>query len=306
MYMTRFIASAVLLSLCVGCGTASPTGSPKILNAGRQDALPTTKQVEPATKDTEAPPADPAPAPAAPDAPVGEPPVVQQPVAVEPPPPEASTDLYSDSFADVTGSIRWSRNGAKSSEGPPAQRTLFFFSAMPEDGNLAMRIHEDAVTTGPDGQPGVLALSWEEIPAKLPWSGFVYLGRAKKEEHLLLPRVKNARSAIDLEGVRLKFRYRGISPNSEAPVNLKIGCRLEPQLADSYNRRLDLGSFEATEEWGTFNMLLADCTNQDAFFKCLAEEQPAAFKIVWGQQMPISQHHAGDTLLIDDIAITGE
>ena len=35
-----------------------------------------------------------------------------------------------------------------------------------------------------------------------------------------------------------------------------------------------------------------------------AEEKPTSFKIVWAQGGPITNYHAGDTLLIDDIAVT--
>jgi hypothetical protein len=217
----------------------------------------------------------------------------------------AKSEMLHDSFADVGGSIHWNRDGARSAEGPPSQRTIYFFNGMPEDGPLVMRIVEDSATGGPDGESGVLALSWQEIPAKLPYSGFVYLGGRGASERLTLPLLKQAKSADDLRRFHLKFRHRGLNERRDMPFSLVVGCRIEPVLADSYAKRLDLGTFTVTGEWGSFEMGLADGKNSEAFLRAIADENPPSFKIIWSQTGPLANYRSGDTLLIDDIVITG-
>lgn len=212
--------------------------------------------------------------------------------------------LYEDSFADVAGSIRRKIDGKQQpGEGPAASRTVYTFQAPPEDGVLTMRIFEDNRTAGPDGEPGVLAVAWDEIPKKLPWSGFVYLGGAAAGKRMTLPKLQAARTPADLSGLRLRFRYRAVNVSSESPVQLQVDCRLEPVLADSFNRRIDFGVLVATDQWQSFDLSLADGKNLEAFLKTVAEESPPSFKIVWGQAVPIANYHAGDTLLIDDISV---
>ena len=76
-------------------------------------------------------------------------------------------------------------------------------------------------------------------------------------------------------------------------------------LADSYAKRLDLGTFTVTGEWGSFEMGLADGKNSEAFLRAIADENPPSFKIIWSQTGPLANYRSGDTLLIDDIVITG-
>jgi hypothetical protein len=213
--------------------------------------------------------------------------------------------LYEDSFADVAGSIRRKVDGQQQpGEGPPASRTVYTFQAVPEDGTLSMRIFEDNVTTGPDGQPGVLALAWDEIPKKLDWSGFPYLGGAQNGKRMTIAKLQAARTVDDLRGLRLKFRYRGINTSRALPAPISINCRLEPVLNDSYKHRIEFGNLLASDEWQSFDLSLADGTNLEAALKALAENNPPSFKIVWGQSLPITKYQAGDTLLIDDIILT--
>jgi hypothetical protein len=312
--LPRASVLAVLLVICGGCGPKGlriPIGPKQTVKPPSHTLPPDRLEnlVGPANGAAESPKSSPSPEELN-DKPVVEPPAIEPsaaPVpAVESPaksavPPET---LYFDSFGDLTGSIHKNTNGAKSAEGPKNERMIYFFNGMPEDGTLLMQIYEDHQALGPDGQPGLLSLSWQELPAKLPWSGFVYLGGATAERRLTLPPLKQVKAAEDLRGMRVGFRFRGKSADSSTPVNMKIGCRLEPALADSYVRRIDLGTFVATDEWGTFDFALSDGTNIEAFLRCLAEENPPAFKIVWAQSGPVSSYHAGDTLLIDDVTLT--
>jgi len=242
--------------------------------------------------------------------PVGEPAPLEpvaKPLEPAPQPVEPGAILHTDSFADVAGSIHLNKNGMKTTEGSPNLRTVYFFAAKPEGGSFTMQVFEDNTTHGPDGKPGVLSLSWLEVPPKLDWSGFVYLGRTGAMRGLALPQIKQVRTVDDLAGMRLKFRYRGINPNNpdgDKPVKLTIGCRFEPGLDDSFNKRLDFGKLEATDEWSTFEIALQDGKNMPAFLRMLADENPPHFKIVFAQEGPILGYHPGDTLLIDDITLS--
>jgi hypothetical protein len=260
-----------------------------------------TEQAPPSSSaDSETPPM-----PIVPPAETTSPPAESVP-APSPAPTEASAakeDLFHDTFADVTGAIYWDRDGTKSKEGPPNSRTVYFFHAMPDGGPLVMRAVEDNVQNGPDGQPGVLALSWYQLPPKLAYSGFTFLGPTRGR--MPLATIAQARAPDDLKPYRLQFRYRVINEN-EPERSITVGCRLEPMLADSYAKRLDLGSFAGTGEWGTFNVPLAEGTNAEAFLKAMAEEGPTSFKIVWSQSGAYADYHSGNTLLIDDVVITGK
>ena len=92
----------------------------------------------------------------------------------------------------------------------------------------------------------------------------------------------------------------------DTPAQVLLGCRLEPLLADSYAKRIDLGTFTATDSWGSFDMTLADGKNAEAFLRAIAEENPPSFKLIWSQVGSPVSYRAGDALLIDDIAITAE
>jgi hypothetical protein len=217
----------------------------------------------------------------------------------------AADELLHDSFSDVAGTINWNRDGVRSSEGPRGTRTIYFFHGMPEGGPLVMRTVEDHVTTGPDGQPGVLALSWQEVPPTLHYSGFVYLGGREPEKRLALPPLKEARTVDDLARFRLKFRYKAANENAEGPLNLRFGIRLEPMLTEPFAKRLEFGELTATDEWASFETSLADGKNADAFLAMLAGESPAHFKVNWSQSGQLANYRSGDTLLIDDVIITG-
>jgi hypothetical protein len=209
--------------------------------------------------------------------------------------------LYEDSFADLTGSIHWNRNGTKTSEKAPNERTIYFFAAQPEDGPLTMKILEDNETSGPDEKPGVLAFSWPELPGKLDWSGFVYLGR-KGNQRMALPPLQAAKAADDLKKFKLSFRYKAANKDRDK-IALQFGIRFEPMLADSYNKRLDFGAINATDKWETFTAGFAEGKNSEAFLKALAEEKPTAFKVIWAQYGTRASYQPGDTLLVDDLKI---
>ena len=303
-------ATSLLVLLCAGCGKGGlffPALPPQVCPpAVAQPLKQAAPPAAPSLPTNDTPQAEPAPANDTPAPTVAsETPRAETPAAESSQPASDPQDaLYSDAFADVQGSIKRKTNGANRSEGPAHTRLIYFFSPMPVDGPLVMQVIEDMTTRGPDGEPGVLALSWQEIPPKLQYSGFVYLGGAAAAGRMTLPALGKAKTSDDLKGLRLTFRFKAAKAGSDSPVKLNVGCRLEPTLPDSYTKRLDLGTFTATDEWGTFEISLQDGTNSEAFLRTLGEENPASFKIVWAQVGPITDYHAGDTLLIDDLKVT--
>lgn len=256
----------------------------------------------------------PAPAPPSPAQPrdvqspqesFGEEPPLPAPLAVDPAAAMESPGLlFTDSFADVQGAIK-RHNGSKLvNEGPRARRLIFPFLGKPKDGTLLLQSMEDSITPGPDGEPGVLAMSWQEIPGSIVYSGFAYLGGNTEETKLTLPRLQAARTAEDLRGLRLKFRFRGLKTNPERRAEIKFVCRLEPNVPDSFSKRLGMGTFVATDAWGVYDAPLTEGDNQETFLKALAEEMLTGFKIIWSQSGSIGNYQPGDTLLIDDVVIS--
>ena len=336
----RCLATAsLLLIVFTGCGpkgirvpvpgrakvvTATPPATaPAAAPVMKEEAPQTEKEAEAKTSPAATPPEK------SPAAEVSPPTARSQPGESSPAPAEAKKEdpsplpggegkeqtLYADSFADLKGSVKRHVDGKTQQEVPGNTRTVYMFRGMPEEGALVLQVLEDMKTSGPDEKPGVLSLSWQEVPGKLPFSGFVYLGRAAAAERMTLEPVQLAKSAADLQNLHISFRYRAINDkavekgdageNAKAakPVKLDMGWRFEPALADSFKKRLDFGKFTATDEWGTVDVCLKDGTNMETFLRTLADEHPVSFKIVWAQGDPIANYHAGDTLLIDDIVI---
>ncbi len=291
----RAIFPTILL-ICAGCGAKGTTSSPMIVApSARPPEAAASESTSGSPAATKREPIEASSLPSS-DAPPAQP-------GVEPATVAARSELFRESFAGVSGSIQWNRDGGKSAEGPPSERTIYFFNGLPEGGPLVMRIVEDGSLAGPDGEPGVLALSWQEMPQKLPYSGFAYLGGRDAAKRMTLPLLAQAKSGEDLRPFRLTFRYQGMNERRDLPFSLNIGCRLEPLLADSYAKRLDLGTLIATGEWGSFEIGLADGKNPEAFLRAIAQENPPGFKLIWSQTGPLTNYRPGDTLFIDDIVI---
>jgi hypothetical protein len=211
--------------------------------------------------------------------------------------------LFADSFADVEGSIKRHKGASAMPEGPRPSRAVYPFMGKPEEGSILLQVVEDIASRGPDGQLGVLSLAWQELPPAIGYTGFAYHGGNGPARRMSAPQLLRIRTADDLKALRLKFRFRGVKSGRESPIEIKISCRLEPTVPDSYKKRLDMGTFMATVAWGDYDALFSDGENQDAFLRSLSDEKPTALKIVWAHVGPIKNYQAGDTLLLDDIVI---
>lgn len=215
--------------------------------------------------------------------------------------------IFGEYFDRVSGaSARYDQRGHESTagKGPGATRTGFFADPEGRD-SLTMRSVDDDQTNGPDGKPGVLALLWEAVPPKSNYTGFVFMGWSGGPM-LQLPPVSAAKSPDDLKGVHLRFKYRAANTQSPSDLGLTVGVRIEPNIPDSYGKRLEFGVITATDAWNEFTVKLSEGSNIEPFLAMIAAESPREFMLIFSQRGPITNYQPGDTLLIDDIEFAGE
>ncbi len=215
--------------------------------------------------------------------------------------------VYTDGFSDLSNQQSVFVNGRYESMDAASTRIVLAFMDIPNGETFSLKILEDSITQGADGQPGVLALSWDKTPTKAAYSGFTYHGRKKSGGQIGLPFVNAAKDADDLRGYRLRFRFKAVNLAAPVPMSLQAKCRLEPLVANSqsYEKRLELPILVASEEWQQYDAELQYGQNMEAFLASVHEERPEHFKMIWSQNGPVTRYRAGDTLLIDDIEIVG-
>src|SRR5262249_14015591 len=138
--------------------------------------------------------------------------------------------IYSDSFSDVSGHVISQTDGTLAVMGQPSTRRVFpFMGTSPTaNGMLTILATEDAETTGPDGKPGVLAISLASVPSAAMYWGFAYLGGTTNEKVLTLKEIAADPTLENLQRIKLKFRYKAANPLDSAAIGAKFGCRFEP------------------------------------------------------------------------------
>jgi hypothetical protein len=210
--------------------------------------------------------------------------------------------IYAENFDTAAGAgyriVRGERERVDATKRDTIRIYPFYDPNQKEE--LILHWHEDDQNLGPDGKPGVLALIFENLPPGLQYSGFSYVGRTQDPQLALEPLAK-ATSADSLRGVRVRFRYRTLNPYTNDGRRVRFGIRLEAMVPDSYNKRLDLKSILATDEWLAFEADLGEAGNIDAFVNCIQNESPTAFKLLFAQGEKAETYKPGDTLLIDNI-----
>ena len=205
--------------------------------------------------------------------------------------------LFFDDFSDTNGSKILIKNGESTVSNPRPTRMAIPFAGSSTD-PIALETFEDSTSTGPDGKPGLLSLSWKEIPSKLDYSGFIYSGTEKSP--FRFPTIAASSSRRELDGFEVKFRYKGVS---KGRVEFDVSCHFETWLQDAYRSRIDLDTLSVTNQWQEFSAKLGSAEDVNAFLQIQSENPSAQFRIVWQQVGPISHYRAGDTLLIDDLTI---
>jgi len=217
----------------------------------------------------------------------------------------AETVLFADSFTDVKGYVIGQTDGkiVKGGEAPTRQVLPFMGVSPLANGKLTISAYEDPQTLGPDGKPGVLAISFVEVPRIATYSGFAYLGGLNADKGLTLKELSSAPTVENLRQLKLKFAFKAANDRDPTALGATFGCRLEPLVNNSYAVRLGFGPIEATSQWQTFERTLGDGENVAAFLQSITADQPAAYKLVWSQIGSITHYQPGDTLLIDDIQV---
>lgn len=244
----------------------------------------------------EVPAADPTPVPPPPPSPE----TTETPLGVERTLPEGT--IHAEYFDTAAGAgyriVRGERQRIDNAKRDTIRIYPFYDSNQKEE--LILQWLEDGETLGPDGKPGVLALTFENLPPQLAYSGFSYVGRTQDPKLALAP-LANATSADALRGVRVRFRYRTLNTKTNDGHRSTFGIRFEAMVPDSYKKRLDLGQIVATDEWLAFEADLSEAGNIDAFVECIKTEMPTGFKLLFAQGVKAELYKPGDTLLIDNI-----
>lgn len=212
---------------------------------------------------------------------------------------EEPKQLYVDNFSDVAGSKLVDKSGLLETENSNTRTLHTFVGNDIVGGALILRALEDNQTTGPDDKPGVLAFCFDQVPLSVAYSGFVYSGR--KDDPIKLP-LSVDQASDQLKNYRLKFRYKATNAKA-ANIGSEWNVRLEWEMDDSYETRIDFGTLSATETWKTFDFMLSDGTNESAFLAAIGESKDQQCKLVWGQEGEVSRYDDGDVLLIDDIEV---
>jgi hypothetical protein len=215
------------------------------------------------------------------------------------------TVLFSDSFSDVKGYVIGQTDGKIAKGGEAATRHLLPFMGVSPlaNGKLTIAAYEDTVSVGPDGNPGLLAISIIDVPRVASYWGFAYLGGLKPGSALTLQELTARPTLEELQLLKLRFRYKATNDKDAAATGAAFGCRLEPLVENSYAARLAFGSIQATAEWQTFEQTLGQGENVENFLKSVTMTKPGQYKLLWSQLGPITGYQPGDTLLIDDIQI---
>ncbi len=207
--------------------------------------------------------------------------------------------IYTDNFDRMSGYKTVYQQGNWQIDPVLATRIIYPFADRNSPG-IVTQIIEDAEAIGPDNKPGVLSLTWLELPNPFNYSGFAYLGM--RDSMLKLPELRPAKTPEDFRGVLLAFKYKGINAAREE-LHFQLNCRMEVDVPDSYQSRLDLRRLNVSSDWQIYEMDLGDGGNFAKFLEALQSAPNSAMKLNWSQ---IGSRHGllpGDTVLIDDIVI---
>lgn len=218
----------------------------------------------------------------------------------------APSQEHFDDFADADGAYKTQDNGAPEEVFGELKNLIYSYARVSDgaDGNIRLAIHEDNFSLGHDGRPGLLRFDIADITGSIDHFGAIYIGDTDASQIRVGSWEGKEVKSDSLAGTYLEFRYRAENKKDESNLGATYNVRFEPEIPESWISRIDFGSIHATGDWQVFAKSLAEGTNQPAFLQMLSEQQPARFKLVWGQEGPSSNYQPGDSLLIDDIRIT--
>lgn len=218
----------------------------------------------------------------------------------------ALTPQHHEDFADVDGAYKTQDKGAPEQVFGELKNLIYSYAKVADDsaGNIQLAIHEDNVSLGHDGRPGVLRFDITDISGPIDHFGAIYIGDTDASQIRVESWEGQDLTDETLSRTFLEFRYRAENRKDESGVGASYNVRFEPEIPESWISRVDFGTIHATDGWQAFAKPLAAGTNRPAFLKMMKETKPTRFKLVWGQEGPGSNYQPGDSLLIDDIRIT--
>lgn len=210
-----------------------------------------------------------------------------------------------DDFEDATGSKKTYIDGDEEVFGA-LQNLVYPYAQAAEgsDSHIALTVIEDNDASGSDGRPGLLRFEINELNGTIDHFGLVYLGNADESQIQIKSWQGRTLSTSNLAGTFVEFRYRSENRTDPANDTGSYNVRIEPEMDDSWPKRIDLGTIHAKPDWQVFAKPLAAGTNLSTFLEMMSSDNPTRFKIVWGQEGPSSNYQPGDALLIDDIRIS--
>jgi hypothetical protein len=211
--------------------------------------------------------------------------------------------VFSDSFADVKGSVLQITNGTWKTENFQVDsRSISMFVDPKPMGDYKIKFAEDPKTIGPDGKPGVLALAWDLVPQRLGYSGFMYMG-SRMGAGFEVAQVNAAQSKDDLAGIYVRFKCKGINLQTARPDGIKVGFRIEPNNGDQFANRLDFGTIRLTDGWTNYQRELSEGKNAAKFLQSVARNRENGIRLIWSQVGGSDGYRSGDTVMIDDIEL---
>ena len=208
--------------------------------------------------------------------------------------------VYSDSFSGLDGFYSTNTSGDYSDS--YEDRILdahTFLGGEITGGDLVLTVREDKKSKGCDDKPGVLAFSFDEVCESVGHSGFIYQGR--QDDSMTIP-ISGIANVETLKKIRVSFQYKATNDVKDH-VGMTLSCRVEVNVDDPYDSRIELGELEFSGEWKTFQMTLDQGENKDAFLNTINATADPSFKLVWSQYGEITGYQDSDTLLIDDLRI---
>jgi hypothetical protein len=216
------------------------------------------------------------------------------------------TQQHFEDFSDADGAYKTQENGAPEEVFGELKNLIYSYGKVSDgtDGNIQLAIHEDNLSFGHDGRPGVLRFDITDLSGPIDHFGAIYIGDTDGTQIRIESWKGKELSADSLSGTYLEFRYRAENRKDESKIGATYNVRFEPEIDDSWINRIDFGSINANGKWQIFAKSLAEGTNQPAFLQTMSDVKPTRFKLVWGQDGPGSNYQPGDSLLIDDIRIT--
>ena len=212
-------------------------------------------------------------------------------------PPIPPADLTWPAAANAT--LTWSINGTGAGSGANAGTPAYgwFAYSNPDFRNGQWVVKEDAAIASPGGGPnGVLTLDWVTMPTRAAGTTNEWWGIGLQHGGLTATEWvgRSNLTATDLGSAKFSFRWK-------IAAGKRMNLRLEPYPGDSYNNRVDFGTFTGTGNWETTTRTLASGTNTAAYLTAMnasaAKNQQLAISNVDG----IASYAVGNLLQLDDV-----